>query len=182
MTTVASAPVTFRTFVFPAIAMAAIVLLSNFLVQFPINNWLTWGAFTYPIVFFVTDVCNRWAGPALARRVAVIGVTVGVVSTLFLVSQWRIALASGTAFLVAQLLDISVFNTLRRQSWWRAPFIGSTVASAIDTVIFFSIAFAGTELNWMLLGLGDFSVKFAMAALLLVPYRYVYIHLRTLIN
>ncbi|MDR1789558.1 MAG: VUT family protein, partial [Opitutaceae bacterium] len=139
----ASAPVPPRLLLVPVLCMAGIVVLSNFLVRFVINDWLTWAAFSYPVAFFVTDVCNRWAGPSLARRVALAGFATGVACSLLIPgeSSARIAFGSGAGFLVSQLLDISVFNTLRRQSWWRAPFIGSALASAVDTVIFFSVAF-----------------------------------------
>ncbi len=150
--------------------MAGIVLISNVLVQYPINPWLTWGAFSYPVAYFVTDVCNRVAGPALARRVAWIGFGVGLVLS-GLMAPWRIALASGTAFIVSQLLDVAVFNRLRQASWWKAPFFGSAAASVIDTAIFFSLAFAGTDFSWVHLAVGDLGVKLFMAAALLPPYR-----------
>jgi queuosine precursor transporter len=151
-------------------AMAVIVLLSNVLVQFPINAWLTWGAFSYPVAYFVTDLCNRRVGPALARRVAWLGFGVGAILS-YAMSPWRIAAASAAAFIVSQLLDIAIFNRLRQQAWWKAPFIGSVVASVIDTAIFFSLAFGGSHLNWLHLALGDLSVKLAMALVLLAPYR-----------
>lgn len=154
----------------PALAMSAIVLLSNILVQFPINAWLTWGAFSYPIAYFVTDVCNRTAGPAVARRVAWVGFAVGLaLSGVF--APVRVAAASGTAFIISQLLDVAVFNRLRKQSWWKAPFFGSVAASVIDTSIFFGIAFAGTAVPWLPLATGDLGVKLFMALALLPPYR-----------
>lgn len=153
-----------------AAAMAAVVALSNWLVQYPINPWLTWGAFSYPIAFLVTDVCNRCHGPRPARRIAAWGFVVGVALSLWLASP-RIALASGTAFLVAQLLDVAIFNRLRRATWWKAPFLGSIAASIVDTAIFFSLAFHGTDVPWLPLALGDLAAKFLMAALLLAPYR-----------
>ena len=156
----------------PVLAMAGIVVLSNILVQYPITPWLTWGAFSYPITYFVTDVCNRWAGPRLARQVAGAGFVVGLVLSV-LTAPGRIAAASGAAFIVSQLLDVAVFNRLRRQAWWKAPLWGSVSASIIDTTIFFSIAFAGTEFNWLHLAAGDLGVKLAMAVLLLVPFRVV---------
>lgn len=159
-----------RSILLPALAMAAIVLLSNVLVQFPLNAWLTWGAFSYPVAYLVTDVANRVAGPQLARRVAWIGFAVGLVfSAVF--APLRIALASGTAFIVSQLLDVSIFNRLRRQSWWQAPLLGSVVASVVDTALFFSLAFAGSEFSWLLLAVGDLGVKLAMAVALLPAYR-----------
>jgi queuosine precursor transporter len=166
----AVAPFRWRQLWFPALGMAAIVLSSNILVQYPLNAWLTWGAFTYPVAFLVTDVCNRRAGPQLARRVALVGFAVGVILS-GLMAPLRIAAASATAFLVAQMLDVAVFNRLRRQTWWKAPLIGSALASVVDTVIFFGLAFAGTEVSWLHLAVGDLGVKLAMAVVLLVPYR-----------
>lgn len=156
--------------VLPALAMAAIVLLSNLLVQFPLSAWLTWGAFAYPVTYFVTDVCNRVAGPSLARRVAWIGFATGLACSALLAPP-RIALASGAAFIVSQLLDVAVFNRLRQQSWWKAPLLGSAAASVVDTAIFFSLAFAGTAISWWHLAAGDLGVKLAMAVALLPPYR-----------
>ena len=150
--------------------MALVVAASNFLVQFPINDWFTIAAFTYPLAFWVTDVTNRWAGPKDARKIAAIGLVVGLVLSA-IIAPARIALASGTAFLAAQLMDIFVFNKLRQRDWWQAPFIGSLIASTLDTFIFFSLAFAGTGVNWVALGLGDLVAKFFMAMVLLLPYR-----------
>jgi len=159
-----------RQILLPALAMAAIVLLSNLLVQFPLNAWLTWGAFSYPVAYFVTDVCNRVAGPSLARKVAWIGFATGLGCSALL-SPGRIAAASGAAFIVSQLLDVAVFNQLRKKSWWKAPLLGSAAASVVDTAIFFSLAFAGTVISWRHLAAGDLGVKLAMALLLLPPYR-----------
>lgn len=153
-----------------ALAMAGIVLLSNILVQYPINAWLTWGAFSYPVAYFLTDVNNRVAGPQLARRVAWIGFATGLMLSLWL-SPLRIAVASGSAFIVSQLLDVAVFNHLRRQSWWKAPLFGSGAASVVDTAIFFGLAFGGTQISWLHLAVGDLGVKLAMALALLPPYR-----------
>lgn len=150
--------------------MAVVIVLSNVLVQFPINDWLTWGAFTYPLVFLVTDLTNRAVGPPAARKVAMVGFAVAVAASL-LMAPWRIAVASGFAFVVSQGLDIAVFNRWRQSSWWKAPFLGSFVASVVDTAIFFFVAFAGTELDWRMLAAGDLGVKWMMAAVLLVPYR-----------
>lgn len=156
--------------------MAFVVVLSNWAVQFPINDWLTWGAFTYPVVFLVTDLTNRALGPVVARRVAWAGFAVAVIASLAL-APWRIALASGTAFIVAQWLDISAFNRLRQMSWWQAPLIGSAIASVIDTALFFFIAFYGSDMDWLMLAAGDLGVKLAMAVLLLAPYRALLPHL-----
>lgn len=165
-----------RQLTLPVLAMALVVVLSNWAVQFPINDWLTWGAFTYPVVFLVTDLTNRALGPLVARRVAWVGFAIAVLVSLWL-APWRIAVASGTAFIVAQWLDISAFNRLRQQSWWQAPLIGSVVASVIDTALFFFIAFAGSDMNWLMLAAGDLVVKWAMALVLLAPYRALMPHL-----
>lgn len=161
---------TLRQLAAPALAMAAIVLLSNVLVQFPLNDWLTWGAFSYPVAYLVTDVCNRLFGPRAARQIAWVGFVIGLASSALL-APLRIALASGAAFIVSQLLDVAVFNQLRQKSWWQAPFLGSCAASIIDTALFFSLAFAGTELSWLHLAVGDLGIKLAMAAALLPAYR-----------
>jgi uncharacterized PurR-regulated membrane protein YhhQ (DUF165 family) len=162
----------------PILAMAAVIVLSNVLVQYPINAWLTWGAFSYPLVFLVADLTNRALGPAAARRVAWVGFAVAVLLSLAL-APWRIALASGSAFIVSQTMDIAVFNRWRRQSWWKAPLIGSLVASVIDTAVFFFLAFAGSDFNWLTLAAGDLAVKALMAALLLAPYRALLPRLQT---
>ncbi len=154
----------------PIAAMAVVIVLSNVLVQHPINDWLTWGAFSYPLVFLVTDLSNRALGPQAAKRVAWIGFAIAVLVSLAL-APWRIALASGAAFLLAQLMDVALFNRLRQHSWWKAPLIGSLVASVVDTAVFFFLAFAGSGMDWMQLAAGDLAVKAAMAALLLAPYR-----------
>jgi uncharacterized PurR-regulated membrane protein YhhQ (DUF165 family) len=154
----------------PVVAMVVVVAGSNLAVQYPINAWLTWGAFTYPIAFLVTDLTNRRRGPAAARKVAYVGFALGVLLSV-IVAGPRIALASGTAFLTSQLLDISVFNRLRRLSWWRAPLVSSAIASIWDTGIFFTLAFAGSGLPWTTWGIGDLCAKGAMALLLLAPFR-----------
>jgi hypothetical protein len=174
---------TLRRLALPVAAMAAVIVLSNVLVNHPINAWLTWGAFSYPLVFLVTDLTNRTLGPQMARRVAWAGFAIAVAVSLVLaqmgLSTWRIALASGTAFILAQLLDIAFFNRLRLASWWKAPLIGSLVASLVDTAVFFFLAFAGTDMNWLMLAAGDLAVKAAMAAVLLAPYRALLPHLQT---
>jgi hypothetical protein len=154
----------------PFVAMATVVVASNVLVQFPVNDWLTWGAFTYPVAFLVTDLTNRRLGPEAARRVAVAGFVAAVLLSIWLATP-RIAVASGTAFLTAQLLDVTLFDRLRRRPWWQAPLASSTLASAWDTAVFFSLAFAGTGLPWITWALGDFGVKLAMALALLIPFR-----------
>ena len=161
-----------RLLLLPLAAMAGLVTLSNVLVQYPLGDWLTWGAFTYPVCFLVTDLTNRAHGAAMARRVVYVGFGLAVLLSVVLASP-RIALASGLAFLVAQLLDVSIFDRLRRQSWWRAPLISSLLGSAVDTALFFSIAFVGTGLPWVTLGLGDFGVKVAVALAMLLPFRWL---------
>ncbi|MGR3361410.1 MAG: queuosine precursor transporter [Paracoccus sp. (in: a-proteobacteria)] len=189
------------------LAMAATVVASNILVQVLFGQWLTWGAFTYPVAFLITDVMNRAYGVAAARRVVVAGFVVGVLCSLIgtqimgefgpLVT-WRIALGSGLAFLTAQLLDVSVFNSLRGGAWWRAPLASTLIGSSVDTAIFFTLAFSGAlaflepanDVSWAgevlpLLGLGpqvplwvslavaDWGVKLALAILALVPFRMI---------
>lgn len=152
------------------VAMMGTVFVSNLLVEIPINDWLTWAAFTYPLTFLVTDLTNRQFGPARARQVVYAGFALGVALSVA-AADWRIGLASGTAFLVAQLVDVWVFDKLRRGRWWRAPLVSSGLGSSLDTALFFTLAFAGTGLPWITWGLGDLMVKFAMAACLLLPYR-----------
>jgi uncharacterized PurR-regulated membrane protein YhhQ (DUF165 family) len=151
-------------------AMMVIVVASNILVQYPVNDWLTWGAFTYPVAFLVTDLANRRLGPGAARQVVYVGFALAVLCSMVLATP-RIALASGTAFLVAQLLDIVVFDRLRRGRWWRAPLVSSALGSTIDTLIFFSLAFAATGLPWVGWAIGDLGVKLAVALAMLVPFR-----------
>lgn len=171
------APTPWRQLSVPVLAMTIVIVLSNVAVQYPINDWLTWGAFTYPFVFLVCDLTNRAVGPAAARRVAWAGFAVAVLAS-GLLAPWRIALASGTAFIVSQVMDILVFNRWRRATWWKAPLIGSLVASVVDTGVFFYLAFAGTDLDWLRLAGGDLMVKAAMAVLLLAPYRALLPHLQ----
>ena len=176
-----------RRLIVPVLAMTLVVVASNILVQYPfepfgLGDYLTWGAFTYPVAFLVTDLTNRCYGPRVARQLVVAGFAVAVVLSIWLATP-RIALASGTAFLVGQLLDITVFNRLRRQAWWRAPFVGSVIGSALDTALFFSLAFAGDPdmsgpvnvfgadvMLWQSLAIFDFSVKMLVALIALLPY------------
>lgn len=151
-------------------AMVVVVVASNVLVQYPINDWLTYGAFTYPIAFLVTDVTNRYLGARRARQVVLVGFALAVLASIWLATP-RIAIASGTAFLCAQLLDVSIFDRLRHQSWWHAPLASSILGSVVDTVLFFSIAFVGTEVPWVTLAAGDLMVKLGVALTLLIPYR-----------
>ena len=153
-------------------AMIVIVTSSNWLVQYPLNDWLTWGALTYPVSFLVTDLTTRLLGPARARRCVYVGFALAVVLSWWLATP-RIALASGTAFLVGQLFDIFVFQRLRRGSWWRAPLVSSSCGSVLDTVLFWTIAFAGTGIPVLSLALGDLSVKLFLAVVFLAPFRAV---------
>ena len=160
-----------RGVVLGVIAMTIIVAASNFLVQYPVNPWLTWGAFTYPVAFLVTDLTNRALGPSRARQVVYVGFALAVVLSIVFATP-RIALASGAAFLVAQLLDVRIFDRLRESGgWWTAPLASSTIASVIDTILFFSIAFAATGLPWMTWAVGDFGAKMCVALAMLIPFR-----------
>lgn len=165
-----------------AISMATIVAISNFLVQFPVNylgmeNILTYAAFTYPITFLITDLANRKYGKLIARKVVYLGFFTGVLLTLFFSTNFndlisvRIAIGSGTAFLVAQMLDVSVFDLLRRKVWFVAPIVSSSIGSLIDTFLFFSISFYGTDVPWISLAIGDFIVKILISLIMLLPFR-----------
>ena len=169
-------------FIFLAFFMAVFVALSNFLVQFPITffgmeNILTYGALSYPITFLITDLANRRYGKNTARQMVYIGFFLGIFLTLFFSTNFsdlisiRIAIGSGTAFLIAQLLDVQIFDKLRKRTWFVAPFFSSLVGSFIDTFLFFSIAFYGTGVNWIMLSIGDLLVKIFIALLMLVPFR-----------
>lgn len=194
------------------IAMAVIVVISNIAVQFLFGDWLTWGAFTYPFAFLVTDIMNRLYGPQAARRVVFAGFVTGVICSFIgsLVTievapgvfapavTLRVALGSGTAFLIAQLLDVVIFHRLREGSWWRAPLVSTVISSAVDTAIFFTIAFAaalafiepqndvawanevlpmlgvGPQAPlWMSLAVADYGVKLAIAVIALMPFRLI---------
>lgn len=154
----------------PVLAMAIIVAASNYLVQFPINDWLTWGAFTFPLAFLVNDLTNRFQGIRRARLVVACGFAVAALLSFWL-APWRIATASAGAFLISQLLDVQVFDRLRRTAWWLAPLVSTLLAAVIDTFIFFAGAFAGSGLPWHSWAVGDLAVKLAFALCLLVPYR-----------
>ena len=162
--------------------MGTIIIVSNYLVQFPINkfhleNVLTYGAFSYPITFLITDLANRRLGKKEARKLVYIGFGLGVLLTILVSTNFqdiisiRIALGSGTAFLVAQLIDIEIFQRLRNKIWFVAPITSSISGSVIDTFLFFSIAFLGTGISWVTLAFGDLFVKFLMALLMLIPFR-----------
>jgi len=148
------------------VAMAVVVGASNYLVQIPINDWLVWGAITYPLAFLINDLVNRFYGSATARKVVYVGFAVGVALSLSVESiETRVAVASGTAFLVAQLLDVFIFNRLREGRWWVAPSVSSAISSVVDTMLFFGIAFAATGLPWQQWAIGDLGVKWVVAAL-----------------
>ena len=162
--------------------MGIVVLSSNYLVQFPIkyfglNEILTYGAFSYPIAFLITDLANRSFGKIVARKIVYIGFAIGISFTLLFSTNFtdlisiRIAIGSGTAFLVAQLLDVQIFDKLRKKEWFVAPLTSSLIGSTIDTFIFFSISFYGTGIPWITLSLGDLSVKIFVALMMLIPFR-----------
>ena len=171
-----------RFFFILAFSMGLVVALSNYLVQFPITYMnleeiFTYGAFSYPVAFLITDLANRRYGKEIARKIVYIGFVLGLFLTLYFSTDFsnliskRIAIGSGIAFLIAQLLDVQVFDKLRNKVWFVAPFISSLIGSAIDTFLFFSIAFYGTGINWITLSLGDLSVKIFVALLMLIPFR-----------
>jgi queuosine precursor transporter len=188
-----------RALLTPMLAMGAIIAVSNVLVQYPLGTWLTYGALTYPFAFLVTDLVTRTHGETSARRVIGVGFVVGILSSLvasfFALTTLRIALASASAFLVAQLLDVKIFTRLRNYAWWQRPAISSTLASIVDTILFFSIAFSATTFFllpdgntwaqelvpflgvgyllplWMSLAVADLAIKLVMVLVLLPPYR-----------
>ncbi len=152
------------------LAMIAVIALSNYLVQYPINDWLTLGAFPYPLSFLITELTNRYHGAEKARGVVYVGFMFGVFVSLFLTVP-RIAIASGSAFLIAQLLDIFIFNRWRQGGWWQAPLVASLSASFVDTVVFWLIAFGGSDAPWLTWTIGDYGVKVFMDLVLLYPFR-----------
>ena len=164
------------------VLMGVVVLSSNYLVQFPIKYYgleeiLTYGAFTYPIAFLITDLANRSYGKLGARKIVYIGFIIGISFTLFFTTNFsdlisvRIAIGSGTAFIVSQLLDVQIFDKLRKKEWFVAPLISSFIGSLIDTFLFFSIAFYGTGIAWVTLSVGDLAVKIFVTLLMLIPFR-----------
>lgn len=152
--------------------MIAIVAISNYLVQFPLNDWLTLAAFTYPISFLITELTNRLYGPKIARKVVYSGFTIAVILSFYL-STPKIATASGLAFLTSQLLDIAIFNKVRRTAWWYAPLIASFIASTIDSAIFWGVAFYGENLPILTWAIGDTLIKFLIDISMLLPFRLV---------
>ena len=162
--------------------MGVVVLSSNYLVQFPINYYgleeiLTYGAFSYPIAFLITDLANRSYGKVVARKIVYIGFVIGIAFTLFFSTNFtdlisvRIAIGSGTAFLVAQLLDVQIFDQMRKKKWFVAPLTSSLIGSTLDTFLFFSISFYATGIPWVTLSLGDLAVKIFVALIMLIPFR-----------
>jgi uncharacterized integral membrane protein (TIGR00697 family) len=171
-----------KTFIILSFLMGLIVLASNYLVQFPIQYYglqelLTYGAFSYPVAFLITDLANRSYGKTAAKKIVYIGFAIGICFTLLFSTNFtdlisiRIAIGSGTAFLVAQLLDVQVFDTLRRKQWFIAPLGSSFIGSIVDTFLFFSISFYATGVPWVTLSLGDLAVKIVVALAMLVPFR-----------
>ena len=171
-----------RLFLTLSFLMGVVVLSSNYLVQFPINYYglneiLTYGAFSYPVAFLITDLANRVYGKIIARKIVYIGFTIGISSTLLFSTNFselislRIAIGSGTAFIVAQLLDVQIFDQLRKKKWFVAPLASSCIGSIVDTFLFFSISFYGTNMPWVTLSLGDLMVKILIALLMLIPFR-----------
>ena len=162
--------------------MGVVVLTSNYLVQFPINYYgleeiLTYGAFSYPVAFLITDLANKIYGKLIARKIVYIGFLIGIFFTLMFSTNFadlisiRIAIGSGTAFIVAQLLDVQIFDRLRDKKWFVAPLTSSLIGSLIDTFLFFSISFYGTGIPWFTLSLGDLAVKIFVALAMLIPFR-----------
>jgi|TARA_Y100001949_G_scaffold6482_1_gene4742 uncharacterized integral membrane protein (TIGR00697 family) len=164
------------------VLMGVVVLVSNYLVQFPIKHYgleeiLTYGAFSYPIAFLITDLANRSYGKLVARKIVYIGFIIGIAFTFFFSTNFsdlisvRIAVGSGTAFIVAQLLDVQIFDQLRNKRWFVAPLTSSLIGSIVDTFLFFSISFYGTGIPWVTLSFGDFVVKILVALIMLIPFR-----------
>ncbi len=171
-----------RLFLLLSFLMGMVVLSSNYLVQFPIKYYgleeiLTYGAFSYPIAFLITDLANRSYGSVVARKIVYFGFAVGISFTLIFSTNFadlislRIAIGSGTAFLVAQLLDVKIFDKLRKNKWFVAPLVSSFIGSTVDTFLFFSISFYGSGIPWITLSLGDLAVKIFVALIMLIPFK-----------
>ena len=171
-----------KLFILLSFLMGTIVLLSNYLVQFPINYYglnevLTYGAFSYPIAFLITDLANRSYGKLVARKIVYLGFLIGIGFTVLFSTNFadlisiRIAIGSGTAFLTAQLIDVQIFDNLRKKNWFIAPLTSSIIGSTVDTLLFFSISFYGTSIPWFTLALGDLAVKIFVALIMLIPFR-----------
>ena len=171
-----------KLFLLLSFLMGFVVLSSNYLVQFPIKHYgleeiLTYGAFSYPIAFLFTDLANRSYGKLIAKKIVYIGFTIGISFTLLFSTNFtdlisvRIAIGSGTAFIVAQLLDVQIFDQLRKKKWFIAPLASSFIGSTVDTFLFFSISFYATGIPWVTLSLGDLVVKIFVAFIMLIPFR-----------
>ena len=171
-----------KLFLLLSLIMGVVVLTSNYLVQFPINYYglekiLTYGALSYPIAFLITDLANRSYGKEVARKIVYFGFVIGISFTLLFSTNFadlisvRIAIGSGTAFLVAQLLDVQIFDNLRKKKWYIAPFTSSVTGSTVDTFLFFSISFYATGVPWFTLSLGDLAVKILITLIMLIPFR-----------
>jgi uncharacterized integral membrane protein (TIGR00697 family) len=171
-----------KLFLLLSLVMGIIVLVSNYLVQFPITYYgleeiLTYGAFSYPVAFLITDLANRSYGKTVARKIVYVGFIIGIIFTLFFSTNFadfisvRIAIGSGTAFMIAQLLDVQIFDYLRQKKWFVAPLTSSLIGSTIDTFLFFSISFYATGIPWVTLSLGDLAVKIFIALAMLIPFR-----------
>ena len=176
-----------------SILMGLVVVASNYLVQFPIQYFglseiLTYAAFSYPITFLITDLANRAYGKIVARKIVYVGFFIGILLTFLISTNFsdiisiRIALGSGVAFFIAQNLDIKIFDTLRKKSWYIAPLTSSIFGSIVDTFLFFSIAFYGTGVNWITLSLGDLSVKIFVALIMLIPFRFLLSYIKEISN
>jgi len=180
-----------KLFLLLSFLMGVVVLSSNYLVQFPINYYgleevLTYGAFSYPIAFLITDLANRAYGKLVARKIVYIGFVIGISFTLLFSTDFadlisvRIAIGSGTAFLIAQLLDVQIFDQLRKKKWFVAPLTSSFIGSTVDTFLFFSISFYATGIPWLTLSLGDLMVKIFVALIMLIPFRLLLGTLKTI--
>ncbi len=171
-----------KSFILLSFLMGAVVLSSNYLVQFPVNFYglnelLTYGAFSYPIAFLITDLANRSYGKFVARKIVYLGFLIGIGFTILFSTDFadyisiRIAIGSGTAFLMAQLIDVQIFDNLRKKKWFIAPLTSSIIGSTVDTYLFFSISFYGTSIPWFTLAFGDLVVKIFVALMMLIPFR-----------
>ena len=171
-----------KSFILLSCLMGIIVLSSNYLVQFPVNYYglneiLTYGAFSYPVAFLITDLANRSYGKFVAKRIVYFGFLLGIGFTVLFSTDFadyisiRIAIGSGTAFLIAQLIDVQIFDNLRKKKWFVAPLTSSMVGSTVDTFLFFAISFYGTGIPWFTLALGDLGVKILVALAMLIPFR-----------
>ena len=178
-----------RLFILLSFLMGVVVLASNYLIQFPIKFYdlqdiLTYGAISYPIAFLITDLTNRFYGKFSARKVVYIGFAIGIFSTFFFSTNFsdlisiRIAIGSGVAFLTAQLLDVKIFDKLRKSKWYIAPLTSSLIGSTVDTFLFFSISFYGTEISWITLSIGDLIIKIFVSLLMLVPFRFLILNFK----